>query len=183
MMNLAGHISDEEAATLLTKDGGRGMSTFQSYYILKAVTKSAGVASALDMMSEYYGGMLEVGATSFWEDFDLDWLKDGARIDTLLEDGAYDIHGDNGRFCYVGLRHSLCHGWSAGPAAFLAEEVLGIHILSPGCREISIQPKLGNLEWAKGTYPTPFGIISVEAKHVGEGIDVKVDVPKEITVV
>lgn len=183
MMNLAGHICDEEAATLLTRDGGRGMSTFQSYYILKAAARSAGVASALDMMSEYYGGMLDAGATSFWEDFDLDWLKDGARIDTLLEDGEYDIHGDNGRFCYVGLRHSLCHGWSAGPAAFLAEDVLGINILSPGCKEISITPNLGNLEWAKGTYPTPFGIISVEVKRVEEGIDIKMNVPKEITVV
>ena len=182
MMNLAGHMSDEEAAPLLTENGGKGMSTFQSYYILKAAAKSAGITPALDMMSEYYGGMLDAGATSFWEDFDLDWLKDGARIDTLLENGAYDIHGDNGRFCYVGLRHSLCHGWSAGPAAFLAEEVLGIKILSPGCEKISISPKLGDLEWVKGTYPTPYGNIYVEAKRRDDGIETKFNVPEGVEV-
>ena len=56
MMNLAGHISDKEAATLLTKDGGKGMSTFQSYYILKVASQAAGITSALDMMREYLCG-------------------------------------------------------------------------------------------------------------------------------
>jgi len=32
-----------------------------------------------------------------------------------------DIHGDYGAHCYVGFRHSLCHGWSAGVAKFIKE--------------------------------------------------------------
>lgn len=182
MMNLAGHISDKEAATLLTKDGGKGMSTFQSYYILKAASQTAGITSALDMMREYYGAMLDVGATTFWEDFDLDWMREGATIEEVLPEGAYDIHGDNGRFCYTGFRHSLCHGWSAGPTAFLAEEVLGIKILSPGCKKVSICPQLGDLEWVKGTYPTPYGNIYVEASRCGEQTETKICVPEGVEI-
>lgn len=182
MMNLAGHISDEEAAKILTKDCGKGMSTFQSYYILKAAAKSANVGEALAMMKQYYGAMLDAGATTFWEDFDLDWMRDGARIDTMLKPGDYDIHGDNGRFCYTGLRHSLCHGWSAGPAAFLAEDVLGVQIQEAGCKSMKITPNLGTLNWVKGSYPTPYGAVTVEAERKGDSIKTKIDVPKEITI-
>ena len=29
---------------------------------------------ALDIIRDYWGGMLDMGATSFWEDFDLAWM-------------------------------------------------------------------------------------------------------------
>ncbi|MBQ3133468.1 MAG: alpha-L-rhamnosidase [Clostridia bacterium] len=184
MLWLSGLIRDKKAiAEALSKQGGHGMSTFQSYYILKATAEAADTQTALDMLREYYGGMLQVGATTFWEDFDLDWLQDGAHLKNLPIDGQYDIHGDNGRFCYVGFRHSLCHGWSGGPSAFLAENVLGIRILEAGCRKLAIQPHLGDLEWASGTYPTPYGIVSVSAKKVDGQIVVEVDAPKEIEIV
>ena len=179
MMNLAGMLSDAEAGALLTENGGAGMSTFHSYYILKAVTQSAGVESALAMLREYYGAMLDAGATTFWEDFDMEWARPDARIDRVLAEGEYDIHGDNGKFCYVGLRHSLCHGWSAGPTAFLADTVLGIEILEPGCRRVAVKPQLGDLEWAKGTYPTPYGDITVSVTKEG----VEIDAPAEIEIV
>lgn len=183
MLQLAGMTNREQARVSLTVGGGRGMSTFQSYYILKAVAQTADVSTAISMLQEYYGGMLKVGATTFWEDFDLDWMRDGATIEEVLLEGVYDIHGDNGRYCYKGFRHSLCHGWSAGPTAFLAEEVLGIRIESPGCRKVSVQPNLGNLTWVKGTYPTPQGIIAVEAKRVGDTVETHVDVPNSIELV
>lgn len=179
MMNLAGHMPDTEAGPFLTQNGGHGMSTFHSYYILKAVAKSAGVEAALAMLREYYGAMLDAGATTFWEDFDMEWARPDARIDRVLAEGEYDIHGDNGKFCYIGLRHSLCHGWSAGPTAFLADTVLGIEILEPGCRRVAVKPQLGNLEWAKGTYPTPYGDITVSVTKEG----VEISAPAEIEIV
>ena len=183
MMSLAGHISDEEAAKVLTEGCGSGMSTFQSFYILKAAAKTAGNTQALAMLKHYYGGMLDAGATTFWEDFDVDWIREGARIDKILEPGEYDIHGDNGKFCYTGLRHSLCHGWSAGPAAFLAEDVLGVQIRSLGCKELSVKPNLESLDWVKGSYPTPYGAVTVEAERVGDTVKTKIDAPKEIVIV
>lgn len=183
LLELADMADKKEAAEALVKDGGRGMSTFLSYYILSAVTETSGVKNALEMLNEYYGAMLDAGATTFWEDFDLEWAREGARIDTLLEEGEYDIHGDNGRFCYQGLRHSLCHGWSAGPAAFLAEKVMGIEILEAGCKKMSINPKLGNLKWIKGTYPTPHGVIKVEAWKEENETLVNVQAPQGIEII
>lgn len=177
---------DEDAFSedVLTDGNGKGMSTFMSYYILSAAAKTAGVSAALSMLQEYYGGMIKAGATTFWEDFDLDWLKDNAKITDFPEKLKYDIHGDNGRYCYTGFRHSLCHGWSGGPAAFLAEEILGVKILEPGCRRIAIKPDLGDLKWAKGTYPTPYGLIDISVcKNKDGSMDLKINSPKEIEVV
>ena len=105
----------------LTDGGANGMSTFMSYYILKAVA-SFDKQTAINMMKEYYGGMLEKGATTFWEDFDISWAENSCRIDEFPKDNQKDIHGDFGAFCYKGFRHSLCHGWSAGVLQFIKEE-------------------------------------------------------------
>lgn len=112
---------DEESYEVLIRDGAKGMSTFMSYYLLKAVA-CKDLDKAIELLKQYYGGMLSVGATSFWEDFNIDWLKGSSRIDELPKVGEKDIHGDFGGYCYVGFRHSLCHGWSSGPASFLLEE-------------------------------------------------------------
>ncbi len=183
MMWLAGHLSKEETARLLSEGGGHGMSTFMSEYILEAAVQTAGSRAALDMLREYYGGMLQVGATTFWEDFDLDWLREGASIERVMEPDEYDIHGDNGRYCYVGFRHSLCHGWSSGPAAFLLEDILGIKILEPGCKKLKIQPDLGDLEWAEGTYPTPYGIVTISARKVDGQVVLDVQAPSGVEIV
>jgi hypothetical protein len=106
---------------MLVHGGAKGMSTFMSYFILKAVA-SFDRKAAIGMMKEYYGAMLDKGATTFWEDFDLTWAEGSGRIDALPNEGERDIHGDFGAFCYVGFRHSLCHGWSAGVIAFIKEE-------------------------------------------------------------
>ena len=123
----------------------------------------------LDMLRAYYGAMLEKGATTFWEDLDMSWLEKTAAIDRLPEEGLRDLHGDSGIACYTGYRHSLCHGWASGPVPFLAEEVLGIRILEPGCRRVALCPRLGSLEWAEGSYPTPLGLLTVNHRRLEDG--------------
>ncbi len=113
-------LSEEEKAALL-KGGAKGVSTFMSYYILKAIA-SFDKESAISIMKEFYGGMLSRGATTFWEDFDVDNLNGSGRIDEFPKEGEKDIHGDYGAHCYLGFRHSLCHGWSAGVIKFIQEE-------------------------------------------------------------
>lgn len=112
----------EEDKDLLVKDGAKGMSTFMSYYILKAVA-SFDKPKAITMMKEYYGAMLDKGATTFWEDYNTEWSENSCRTDEFPNEGQRDIHGDFGAYCYVGFRHSLCHGWSAGVLAFIKEEI------------------------------------------------------------
>ena len=113
-----GELTDEEYAMLI--DGGtKGFSTFMSYYILTAIA-TRDEQLAIDLMKEYYGAMLDRGATTFWEDFHMEWLDGSGSIDKIEPDKK-DIHGDYGAHCYVGFRHSLCHGWSAGVAKFIKE--------------------------------------------------------------
>lgn len=112
---------EQEDIALLLEGGARGISTFMSYYILKAVAETAGRDTAEQMMKDYYGEMLRMGATTFWEDFDVEWAVNTAPIDRLPLNGEKDIHGDFGKFCYVGFRHSLCHGWSSGVIRFIKE--------------------------------------------------------------
>lgn len=112
---------DDESFKVLVDGGAKGMSTFMSYYILKAVAQKD-KQKAFEMLKTYYGGMLSRGATSFWEDFHIEWLEGSSRIDELPKPGEKDLHGDFGGYCYVGFRHSLCHGWSSGPISFIFEE-------------------------------------------------------------
>ncbi|MFQ8954039.1 MAG: alpha-L-rhamnosidase C-terminal domain-containing protein [Oscillospiraceae bacterium] len=94
-----------------------------------------------------------------------------------------DAHGDNGAF-YIRLSSQPLPRWSSAPTAFLAEEVLGIHISAPGCRKIALNPKLGKLEWAEGTYPTPYGVMTVHCKRLENGkVKTEWNAPEEITVV
>ena len=125
--------------------------------------------------------MLDLGATTFWEDFNLDWIPNAAPIDEPVPAGKKDIHGDFGAYCYPGFRHSLCHGWSSGPTTWLSDHVLGIKIVNVERKQISIEPHLGKLEWAKGTYPTPWGLIEVSHEKKADGkITTKVKLPKGV---
>ena len=169
MLALAGWMTEEEAASVICQDGCRRFSTFMSYYLLRVAARGRDMTTALSLLETYYGGMLDRGATTFWEDFNIDWLENSGRIDEPVPAGMSDIHGDHGAFCYEGFRHSLCHGWSSGPTAFLAEEVLGIHILEAGCRKIGLSPQLGDLRWAEGTYPTPLGLLRVRCRRNEDG--------------
>lgn len=169
MLSLAGWYNHQAAAQEILEQGAKGWSTFMSYFLLKAAA-FGDMSATLQALREYYGGMLEMGATTFWEDFNIDWMQNAARVDCFPEDGQTDIHGDNGAFCYKGYRHSLCHGWSSGPTAFLAEEVLGIRIAEIGCKKITLCPNLGDLEWVEGTYPLPQGILKVSHRRNAEGM-------------
>lgn len=179
----ANKIDKQETASKLTNGGAKGLSTFMSYHILKALSQSASIIDAIDILKEYYGGMLSRGATTFWEDFDVEWLSGSGRIDELPLEGQKDLHGDFGKFCYRGFRHSLCHGWSCGPISFLFEDVLGINVLDAGCETIMIKPNLGNLTYCKGTFPTPKGNVYIEHNVINGKIETKIDAPSEIKII
>ena len=67
---------------------------------------------------------------------------------------------------YGGYLTSLCHGWSAGPAAWLHEAVLGVRPALPGFAAVDFLPSLGDLRWAEGTVPSPRGPITVALRRV-----------------
>ena len=169
---------------VMAVDGARRMSTFYGYYVLQARAKAGDYQGCLDAIRTYWGAMLDFGATTFWEDFSLDWTANAARIDELVPPGKKDLHGDYGNYCYKGFRHSLCHGWASGPTPWLSEHVLGIQVLEPGCRKIKIEPHLGDLQWVEGTFPTPMGVVKVRHERKADGkIRSTVDAPRGVRVV
>ena len=172
---LAGRNPQGESE-FLEKRGAAGFSTFMTYYILTADAMSGG-KKMIDMIKDYYGGMLSRGATTFWEDFDLDWLEGSSRIDCLPEPGQRDIHGDYGDYCYKGFRHSLCHGWSSGVIAFIIENIFGIRCEN-GCKRIIIKPNAGNLDF-NIKLPLPQGWLDVTYKN-GE---LAIEKPDEVEVI
>ena len=162
-------IADPTAMNKIIKvDGAHRLSTFLGYYVLQAQALAGDIDGALSNISEYWGAMLDRGATTFWEDFNLDWLEGSGRIDEIVPSGVKDLHGDYGAYCYIGLRHSLCHGWASGPTAFLSQYVLGFTPLTPGCGKMAIRPQLGHLDFAEGSYPTPYGVIRVRHEKAAD---------------
>lgn len=153
-----------DAAPFLTAGGATGLSTFMSYYILDAIAQAGKPDEAVSIMKTYYGAMLDKGATSFWENFDMEWVNGTSRIDAPVSAGEKDIHGDFGDFCYVGFRHSLCHGWSCGPVPFLMNTIGGIEILETGCKTVRVNPVAAGLSFYEIKYPTPLGTIDISLR-------------------
>lgn len=153
-------------AEFLEQGGANGFSTFMSYYILTA-DAIAGGKNMLPIIKEYFGGMLSRGATTFWEDFHMDWLQGSGRIDEFPQDGLRDIHGDFGAFCYKGFRHSLCHGWASGVLAFLYEYMLGLTLVNGG-ESYEVTPHPMGVKEIHAKVPTNRGwlVIDVVDGHV-----------------
>ena len=169
-MALAGLMKAEKAdKEVLSVGGAKNFSTFYGYYMLEAMAKAGNYQGAMDIISEYWGAMLDLGATTFWEDFNIDWMENAARIDELVPEGKVDVHSSYGGYCYVGFRHSFCHGWASGPTAWLSRYVLGVQVLEPGCRKVKIEPHLGNLNRVEGSFPTPQGVIHIKHEKGADG--------------
>jgi hypothetical protein len=139
-------------------------------YLLQAMAELGHRREALDWMRAFWGGMLDAGATSFWEAWDPAWA--GSNPHARLEaDGK------------VGYNASLAHGWASGPAAWLMEELLGVKTIEPGSRIVQVRPDLAGLEWMRGAVATPLGAVKVEAREnrivvaIPAGMEAVVDLP------
>ena len=179
----SGLVKPEKMESFLLDGGAKGFSTFMSYYILTAIAMAGNYKGALDCMKEYYGGMLKMGATSFWEDFDIEWLNNATPIDDFVPEGKSDIHGDNGAFCYKGFRHSLCHGWSCGPVHYLLHHVAGFEALDFGAKKLLVNPHLDGLEYVDATFPTECGAVTLHAENRNGKTYAKIVAPKEVELV
>lgn len=140
---------------------------YYMYYVLRAMAMTGHCKEALAWLQKYWGGMLDEGATTFWEAYDLDWPK-------VHPHAALEADNQAGYFV------SLDHGWSAGPAAYVMEEVLGIHAKGAGFASVRIRPALAGLQWARGAEPTPHGLLRVEAERIGGRERVTVEVPEDV---
>lgn len=185
LMALAGLMPAKKANMEVISVGGtQGFSTFYGYYMLQAKALAGDYEGAIENIKSYWGGMLDMGATTFWEDFDTSWMRNAARIDELVPDGKTDIHASYGAFSYKKLRHSLSHGWASGPTAWLTEHVLGVKVMAPGSKVIRIEPHLGALTFVEGTFPTPKGIVYIKHTRLKNGkLKTEVKAPRGIKMI
>jgi alpha-L-rhamnosidase len=185
LLALAGLMPAKQANKEIISVGGtKDFSTFYGYYMLQAKALAGDYEGAMENIKTYWGGMLDMGATTFWEDFDTRWMVNAARIDELVPEGKVDIHASYGAFSYKKLRHSLSHGWASGPTAWLTEHVLGVKVMAPGCKVIKIEPHLGTLQFVEGSFPTPFGVVKIKHTRTADGqISTQVKAPKGVKII
>ncbi len=181
LLSIQGMMDAEAASKIILENGPEKFTSFMGYYLLEALAKGGHYAEAMDLISKYWGKMLDLGATTFWEDFNYADAENAARIDEIVPEDKFDIHADGGAWCYVGLRHSFCHGWASGPTTWLSRHVLGIEPVGVGFKQVRIEPHLGDLQWAEGTFPTPYGVIEVRHEKKADGTVVSdIKLPKGI---
>ena len=74
---------------------------------------------------------------------------------------------------------SECHGWSSAPIYEFSSMVLGVYPTTDGYGSVRIKPCVNayDLTWAKGTVPTPHGIISVSWEKKDGTLTLNVTLP------
>lgn len=73
---------------------------------------------------------------------------------------------------------SDCHAWGAHPLFHYYATILGIRPTAANFAEIEIDPQLGPLTHASGTYPHPAGPVEVTVKRDGERLTGTVTLPE-----
>ncbi|MCU7551911.1 alpha-rhamnosidase [Chitinophagaceae bacterium LB-8] len=117
---------------------------YMRFYELEAFCALGEQKYVLKEMKDYWGGMLNLGATSFWEEYNPN--RKGAE--------HYAMYGRP-------FGKSLCHAWGASPIYLLGKYYLGVKPTSAGYATYIVEPVLGGLKWMEGKVPTPHGNVSV----------------------
>ena len=149
---LYGYADDREREAilrhvLLNKQIEAITTPYMRFYELEALCMMGRQAEVLPEIKAYWGGMLNEGATTFWEKY------------------APSEHGTQHLAMYGRpYGKSLCHAWGASPIYILGRYFLGVSPTQAGYEEYEVRPNLGGLEWMEGTVPTPFGKIEVSVR-------------------
>ena len=95
-------------------------------------------------LKEYWGGMLERGAVTFWEEFD----------PGISQEEQYDMYGDR-------FGKSLCHAWAASPIYFLAKYFVGLKLPDTPGNPFSLEPRMEFFSEMHVTLPVFSGIVEI----------------------
>lgn len=120
------------------------MTPYMRFYELEALCAMGEQDFVMKEMKDYWGGMLKLGATTFWEEYNP--AKSGAE--------HYTMYGRE-------FGKSLCHSWGASPIYLLGKYYLGVKPLTAGYKTYVVEPNLGGLQWMQGKVPTPKGDIDL----------------------
>ena len=135
-------IADEERKRLLVdsvlhNDAIPAITTpYFRFFELEALCRLGYLSEVLARIKSYWGGMLRLGAVTFWEEFD---------PEKPLEQ-QYEMYGDP-------FGKSLCHAWAASPIYLLARYFVGLRPLVPGGGEFEVRPAAGFFKSLDCTFP------------------------------
>lgn len=107
-----------------------------------------------------------------FEKYGLDQIR---RWKTLLDECPGTL-----KEVWAGFDCDYSHAWGGTPTYQLPARVLGISPAAPGMKTVKIAPLPGNLEWAEGSVPSPYGMIHAAFRRDGEGLSLEVELPAEI---
>ena len=150
------------AATLAADTTGpKAATAYMRYFEAAALARGGDVAGMLASLRDYWGGMLDAGASTFWEGFD----------PAETGDARYAFYGRP-------FGKSLCHAWACGPLPLLSFELAGLRPLAGGWSNVFCSPRELPLAWACATIPTPHGPLRWEYE-TGE---LRIDAPPGVTI-
>ena len=122
---------------------------YMKFYELLAMCEAGLFSEVASHIRSYWGGMVGLGCTSFWEVYDPQ--KSGAQ--------HYAMYGKK-------YGKSLCHAWGAGPILIFAKYGLGVMPVKPGYQEFRVEPHLPDgLDFMEGVVPVPNGDIRVHVSR------------------
>lgn len=78
---------------------------------------------------------------------------------------------------WSGFDCDYSHAWGGTPTYQLPSKVLGVRPLLPGFEQFMVSPCLEDLNWAKGSVPTPHGIIDISIEKRNNEILLEITVP------
>ena len=114
------------------------------FYELDVLCSQGHLQETTDLLRDYWGGMLKLGATTIWEQY----IPQEQGVEHLAMYG----------FKYG---RSLCHAWGGGPIYLLGRYYLGVSPTGAGYESFLVEPNLGGLPDISGTVPLPQGEVRV----------------------
>ena len=107
-----------------------------NFFALDMLCQMGKFQEVWDTLHNYWGGMLDRGAVTFWEEYD----------PMVPVKAQYDMYGDR-------FGKSLCHAWSASPIYFLARYFMGLKFTQAGGTGFVLEPQLSFFSSFQCTLP------------------------------
>jgi len=115
-------------------------------HVIAGLIQAGSTAAALKLLRDRYAPMMEFSdSPTLWEAF-VPYIRGNA------------MSG------YTGQLPSLVHTGGVAVAWTLSKHILGVYPEGPGFQRYRIEPHAGQLEWARGVFPSAKGDIKIEWK-------------------
>jgi alpha-L-rhamnosidase len=101
------------------------------FWVLESLGRTGRISEGLSLIQSFYGRLLDLGATTWWEGFNSD----------------------------LSYKASLSHGWSGAPTWFLTTYLLGARQVGPFTWQV--RPAFDSFDRIEGSLPLPQGDLQV----------------------